>query len=55
MIVLHERREQSKHSEVKGIKKGIKKFHPFLYGKDGGHLSVCLEFYDHFILRNSFA
>jgi hypothetical protein len=50
MFTLHKRIEQSKHSEVKGIKKGIKNFCPSLYGWEGMCLSVC-----HFHPNQTFA
>jgi len=36
------RSAQSKHSEVKGIKKGHKIFHLSVYGWEGMHLSFCV-------------
>jgi hypothetical protein len=44
MFTLHKRIEQSKHSEVKGIKKALKKFAcPFMDGRVCVCLFVCLE------------
>jgi hypothetical protein len=42
-VILHEWSEQSECSEVKGIKKGIKIFHPSVYGWMGGHVSVRIK------------
>ncbi len=41
-VILHEWSEQSECSEVKGIKKSIKKFHPSVYVCEGMCLPVCL-------------
>ena len=43
ILNLHKRSEQSKHSQMKGIKKGHKIFWPSVYGWEGMHLSVCVS------------
>ncbi len=40
-IILHKWSEQSEHSKVKGIKKGIKHFHTSVYGWEG--MSACTQ------------
>jgi hypothetical protein len=39
ILILHKWIEHSKHSEGKGIKKGLLNFHPSVYGWEG----VCLS------------
>ncbi len=39
-IILNKQSERSEHSEVKDIKKGIKNFHPSVYGWAGMYLCV---------------